>query len=103
MLLYISYLAFKTGFQKIGRITEDDDKTLFFIKCAHEMQDAHTVKAISSFTSNGVGKKLEKFEVLGYDITPVEYTALFEYISYMKDLHKLKFYNCIMEHLAFQE
>ena len=49
------------------------------------------------------GKTFKSFEVFDSNITPIECVALFQFISFMKDLKKLSFRDCIMEHLAFCE
>lgn len=83
------------GIPKVGKITEDDDKTLFFIKCVYEMRDVSVLELI--------GKTFENFEVLDINITPADCAALFQFISCMKNLIKLSFRECIMGHIAIRE
>ena len=87
----------------VGQITSGDVRTIFLIKCAYEMQDVDVMESFTSFTCGGHGKILEKFKVFQYNITPVDCAALFQFISSMKNLYKLVFYKCTMDHLAKRE
>ena len=78
-----------------------DDKTLLLIKCVHEMQEVRVMEFIASFTRGG--KKYEEFHLDKLNISPVESTALFEFLSYIKNLKKLVIRECYMEHFALRE
>ena len=83
---------------KVGRIDRDDDTLLYVIKCVHEMQEVSRVMELASFTCDN-----EEFIILGLNIWPAESTALFEFLSYIKNLNKLVIHKCYMEHFAFRE
>jgi Ran GTPase-activating protein (RanGAP) involved in mRNA processing and transport len=61
------------------------------------MQEESVMKLIASHWDDGEEVCLDSL-----NIAPVESTALFEFLSYTKNLHKLTMTKCVMEHLAFR-
>ena len=82
---------------KVGRIDGHNNASLV-IKCVHEMQEESVMKLIASHWDDS-----EEVCLDGLNIAPAESTALVEFLSYIKNFHKLKMTNCMMEHLAFRE
>jgi Ran GTPase-activating protein (RanGAP) involved in mRNA processing and transport len=62
------------------------------------MQEVSRVMELASFTCDN-----KEFIMLGINIWPAESTALFEFLSYIKNLNKLVIRECYMEHFAFRE
>jgi Ran GTPase-activating protein (RanGAP) involved in mRNA processing and transport len=62
------------------------------------MQEESVMKVVASYWDDG-----EEVCLDGLNVAPTESTALVEFISYIKNFHKLKVTNCMMEHLAFRE
>ena len=83
---------------KVGCIDPRDDTLLYVIKCVHEMQEVSRVMELASFTCDN-----KEFIMVGINISPAESTALFEFLSYIKNLNKLVIRKCYMEHFAFRE
>ena len=85
----------------MSKVGHCDDKTLFVIKCVHEMQEVRVMELIASFTRGD--EKSEEFKLGHLNISPVEFAALFEFLSYCKNLDKLVIREFYMEHFAFRE
>ena len=94
---------FQDWIPNVGRITHNNGTTLFVIKCLYEIQDA-PVMASSASTMGQRGDIVpQEFEIFGCSILPVEFTALFEFVSYIRNIERLSIYCCTMEHFAFRE
>ncbi len=81
-----------------------DEKTLLVIKCVHEMQEVRVMNRIASFAceEDDEGKHKELF-LDQLDISPMECTALFEFLSYIKNLKRLDITRCKTKHFVFRE
>ena len=97
-----TFSRFQDWIPKVGRITRDSSKTLFAIKCLCEIQNVSVMKSSASCMRQS-GKTSQECEVFGCSISPVEFTALFEFLSYIKNFQKLSIYSCTMENFAFRE
>jgi Ran GTPase-activating protein (RanGAP) involved in mRNA processing and transport len=64
------------------------------------MQEESVTKLTASYLREDDG---EEVSLSNLNIAPVEATALFQFLSYVNNLHKLNITNCVMEHLAFRE
>ena len=100
--LKMSPSRFQDWIPNVGRITHNNGKTLFVIKCLYEIQDAR-VMASSASSMDQRGEIPQEFEIFGCSILPVGFTALFEFVSYIRNIQKLSIYCCTMEHFAFRE
>ncbi len=90
---------FQDWMPKTGQIGDND--ALLVIKCVHEMQKNHVMKSLAaSFASE---HDVEEVCLEHMNIAPAESTALFNFLSYIKNLNALKIRKCIMEHFAYRE
>ncbi|CAB3977011.1 NACHT, LRR and PYD domains-containing 14-like [Paramuricea clavata] len=89
--------------REIRQICRYDNTFLFVIKCVHEMQEVCVMELIASFTPDNDGEQSENFLMDALNISPIESTAVFEFLSYIKNLNTLVIHNCNMEHFAFRE
>ena len=87
-----------------GRI-RCSDKTLLVIKCAHEMQKHRVMKRIAKFANEDEESDGTRKEVFldQLEISPMESTALFEFLSYIRNFNKLEITRCRANHFAFCE
>ena len=79
----------------------DRPTSLFVIKCVHEMQEVRVMEVITSFMHQGNSRKT--FSLFNVNIEPVESTALFEFLSYDKNMHTLHIFGCRMPNSAYRE
>ncbi|XP_028391955.1 protein NLRC5-like [Dendronephthya gigantea] len=70
-------------------IDKSNDKALLVIKCVWEMQEDRVMKMISSFASEDDD---ELFTLRALNIAPAESTALFKFLSHIKNLKQLKIF-----------
>ncbi|XP_028413777.1 NACHT, LRR and PYD domains-containing protein 3-like [Dendronephthya gigantea] len=89
---------FQDWMPKIRRI-DSVDKGLLVIKCVWEMQEDHVMELISSFACEDDD---EEFSLRGLDIAPAESTALFNFLSHIRNLKKLQIYKCSMTNIAIR-
>ena len=88
---------------KRGVIDGDDSEALFLIRCAHEIQDARVMQLLASFAYDENDEEGKTFRLEDIDIAPVESTALFQFLSCIKNLQKLEINNCRMEDVVIRE
>ena len=88
----------KTG--KIYKIIRGIN-ALLVIKCVHEMQEIRVMKSLAA--SFGSENDYEGVGLQHMDIAPAESTALFDFLSYIKNLKMLSISSCQMQHFAFRE
>ncbi|XP_028391883.1 NACHT, LRR and PYD domains-containing protein 12-like [Dendronephthya gigantea] len=72
-------------------IDKSNDKALLVIKSVWEMQEDHVMEMISSFASEDDN---ETFTLLQLNIAPAESTALFKFLSHIKNLKNLEIFGC---------
>ena len=82
---------------------DSDDNTLLVTKCVHEMQEVRVMESITSFACEDDDGKYNAFYLMNLNISPVEATALFSFLGYIKNLHVLQIAGCRMEHFALRE
>jgi Ran GTPase-activating protein (RanGAP) involved in mRNA processing and transport len=85
-----------------GRICCNEE-SLLVIKCAHEMQEVRVMNRIASFTFEDDGGKHKELWLAELDISPMECTALFKFLGYIRNLNKLVITRCRTKHFAFRE
>ncbi|XP_028391954.1 NACHT, LRR and PYD domains-containing protein 12-like [Dendronephthya gigantea] len=81
-------------------IDKSNDKALLVIKCVWEMQEDRVMKMISSFASEDDD---ELFTLRALNIAPAESTALFKFLSHIKNLKQLKIYFCTVTNTTIRE
>ncbi|XP_028391960.1 NACHT, LRR and PYD domains-containing protein 12-like [Dendronephthya gigantea] len=125
--------GFKDWMPKKLGIDKSNDKGLLVIKSVWEMQEDRVMKMISSFTSENdnsfasegddsfasedddsfasegddsfgsqVGDR-ETFALIGLNIEPAESTALFKFLSHIKNLNQLKITGCTVTNITIRE
>ncbi|XP_028406179.1 NACHT, LRR and PYD domains-containing protein 12-like [Dendronephthya gigantea] len=82
------------------RIDESNDKGLLVIKSVWEMQEDRVMKMISSVASED---DHETFRLEGLNIAPAESTALFKFLSHIKNLKKLQIIRCTVMNITARE
>ncbi|XP_028391959.1 NACHT, LRR and PYD domains-containing protein 1-like [Dendronephthya gigantea] len=85
---------------KKRRIAKSNDKGLLVIKCVWEMQEDSVMKMISSFASDDDD---ETFTLRELNIAPAESTALFKFLSHIKNLKQLRISRCTVTNIAIRE
>ena len=96
------------SFQELMReggsiITKANSNALFLIRCAHEIQDVRVMELLASFACKENDEEYKTFCLEDVNIAPVESTALFEFLSFMKNLQSLNIHSCLMEDLVIRE
>ncbi|XP_028391952.1 NACHT, LRR and PYD domains-containing protein 12-like [Dendronephthya gigantea] len=81
-------------------IDDSNDKGLLVIKGVWEMQEDRVMKNISSFASED---DHETFLLEGLNIAPAESTALFKFLSHIKNLKQLQINLCTVTNIAIRE
>ena len=100
--LKISLPRFQEWMPKVRRIDANTNKTSFLvIKSVWEMQEPDVMKELSS--SFACGKDDEGFCLEKLNIAPAESTALFKFLSHIKNLKQLKIRCCTMTNIAIRE
>ena len=67
------------------------------------MQEVRVMEFTASFACKDDSKKPKEFCLENLSIAPVESTALFQFLSCIKNLNKLRIFYCRMEHFAFRK
>ena len=96
----ISSSRFQDWMPKERRINRSNDKGLLVIKSVWEMQEDRVMEMISSFASED---DVETFTLYRLNIAPAESTALFQFLSHIKNLKKLQIINCTLTNIAIRE
>ncbi|XP_028391957.1 NACHT, LRR and PYD domains-containing protein 4E-like [Dendronephthya gigantea] len=91
---------FQDWLPKKRRIDESNDKGLLVIKSVWEMQEDRVMKMISSFASED---DHETFALFGLNIAPAESTALFKFLSHIKNLKQLQINLCTVTNITIRE
>ncbi|XP_028398295.1 NACHT, LRR and PYD domains-containing protein 12-like [Dendronephthya gigantea] len=91
---------FQDWMPKKRRVDESNDKGLLVIKSVWEMQEDRVMKMISSFASEDDD---ETFILERLNISPAESTALFKFLSHIKNLKQLRIHHCIVTNITIRE
>ncbi|XP_028406189.1 uncharacterized protein LOC114528712 [Dendronephthya gigantea] len=91
---------FQNWMPKKRYIDYSNDKGLLVIKSVWEMQEDRVMKMISSFTSED---DHETFTLSYINIAPAESTALFKFLSHIKNLKKLEINRCTVTNITIRE
>ncbi|XP_028391956.1 NACHT, LRR and PYD domains-containing protein 12-like [Dendronephthya gigantea] len=91
---------FQDWMPKKRRIDESNDKGLLVIKSVWEMQEDCVMKMISSFASEDEDETFTLYEL---NIAPAESTALFKFLSHIKNLKQLQIILCTVTNIAIRE
>ncbi|XP_028391964.1 NACHT, LRR and PYD domains-containing protein 3-like [Dendronephthya gigantea] len=107
---------FQDWMPKKRRIDWSNDKSLLVIKSVWEMQEDRVMKMISSFASEDDDSFAsedddlfaseddhERFTLFGLNIAPAESTALFKFLSHIKNLKQLKINGCTVTNITIRE
>ena len=86
-----------------GCINDHNSNALFLIRCAYEIQDVRVVELFASLACEENDEEYKTFCLEYVDIAAVESTALFEFLSSIKNLQKLKMHLCRMEDSVIRE
>ena len=84
-----------------GRIDERNDKVFLVIKNVWEMQEPDVMRELSS--SFACEDDDEEFVLRRLNIAPAEYTALFQFLSHIKNLKQLEITECTMTNIAIRD
>jgi hypothetical protein len=83
-----------------------NEKTLLVLKCVHEIQEAAgMIDLIASFACKMEpdGRRAKQLLLTELEISPMECTALFEFLRHIKNLRRIEITKCKMSHSAFCE
>ncbi|XP_028391763.1 NACHT, LRR and PYD domains-containing protein 12-like [Dendronephthya gigantea] len=81
-------------------IDDSNDKSLLVVKSVWEMQEDRVMKKISSFASED---DHETFVLETLNIAPAESTALFKFLSHIKNLKQLQIHLCTVTKISIRE
>ena len=79
-------------------VIQNNKNDLLAIKCVHKMQATGVMKEFADLLGREVVDK--SFCLYCVNIAPAESTALFEFLSHIKNLQMLQIFGCNMEHLS---
>ena len=99
----MSLFSFQELMREGGSITKANSNALFLIRCAHEIQDVRVMELLASFACKENDEEYKTFCLQSVDIAPVESTALFEFLSFIKNLQKLEIGSRRLEDLVIRE
>ncbi|XP_028397190.1 NACHT, LRR and PYD domains-containing protein 4C-like isoform X2 [Dendronephthya gigantea] len=96
---------FQDWMPKKRYIDKSSDKGILVIKSVWEMQEDRVMKMISSFASedDDDDDDDETFTLSHISIAPAESTALFKFLSHIKNLKKLQIIDCTVTNFTIRE